>query len=108
MESEIDIKMTPKQREKSLMKMIERLDVFEDKAGVYLENISIQVSNDNSFTVFGEIHTKDNDSLRDNISIECVLYGAGGSYKGKNRVATFNTTQFFGFDVFQLDFMRMV
>lgn len=56
--SDLEIKFTPKQLEKILLKKIERLDAFEERLEVQFEKLSIKVDNDDSiwFSLFGELH----------------------------------------------------
>lgn len=103
-QTEIEIKLTPKQLEKILLKKIERLDAFEERLGVTFENISLRV--DNSYvwgTLFFELHSSNGTELNESIKIECVFYGNDGSILNKESTSVYKD-DFFGFKLIEFTF----
>lgn len=99
--SEIEIKLTPKQIQKGLLKKIERLDAFEDKLGISFENISTKIINEsNDFTLFCEAHSSNSTTIEDYIDIECVLYDGEGMVLEK-KSKSLSPDDFFGFEVLE-------
>jgi hypothetical protein len=101
--SEIEIKLTPKQLQKTLLKRIDRLESFEDRLEVSFENLSLIIKEDFRLTILGEFHTNSGTDISEDISIVCVLYANDGSileqsstYIGKD--------DFFGFEIFEFNF----
>ena len=79
-----DVKEREKKPEKrsveaKLRKSIERLEMFEEKLGVRLDNISIKTGAEfNQLSVVGEIYSLSNDSLARNITVNVNLYASDG------------------------------
>ncbi|MBG6110603.1 hypothetical protein IWX84_001482 [Flavobacterium sp. CG_9.10] len=101
-EYDVDIKLTPIQRkqiEKRLINRIERLEAFEERLGVSIQNLSVSYNYDygNSF-VFFELHSNEGSTIKDRITVECIYYGIDGSiiYQNDNTVSP---ADFFGFEV---------
>jgi hypothetical protein len=98
---DVEIKSTPKQLEKSLLKRIERLDAFEEKLEVSLQNISTKIINDkNDFTLFCELHSSSGTNIKDSIYVECVLYDNDGLVLEKSS-QSIDPDDFFGFEVIE-------
>jgi hypothetical protein len=77
---ELEIKLTPKQLEKQLLKKIERFDTFEEKFEITFEKISLKVDESNfRFKLFFEVHSRIGVNLKDSVTIECILYDLEGS-----------------------------
>ena len=99
--SEIEIKLTPKQIQKALLKKVERLEAFEEKLEVTFQNISTKIVNDsNDFTLFCELHTTNGTNIKDYIKIECILYDSDGLVLEKSSKSV-NPDDFFGFEVIE-------
>ncbi len=77
--ADIEIKLTPKQLERKLLKQVERIEAFEDKFGIQFEKISFKIDDDLSFKILGEVHSKNGTTLKDDFQINCVLYDNEGS-----------------------------
>ncbi len=94
---ELEIKLTPKQLEKQLLKKIERFGVFEDNFEITFENISIKVNEyKNTFTLFFEVHSKIGIKLKDSVTIECVVYDLEGSIIERTSSGIY-VDEFYGF-----------
>ncbi|MCB0539722.1 MAG: hypothetical protein KDE33_19555 [Bacteroidetes bacterium] len=103
-QTEIEIKLTPKQFEKRLIKKIERLEAFEERLGVSLQNLSLKI--DDSYiwaTIYCEVHSTNGTTLEDALNIECVLYDNDGSIIDK-KSAYIDSDDFFGFELIELTF----
>jgi hypothetical protein len=101
---EIEIKLTPKQFEKRLMKKIERLEAFEERLGVSLQNISLKI-NDNFIwaTIYCEVHSTSGTTLKESLNIECVMYDNDGLIIDRES-AYVGSDDFFGFGIIELTF----
>lgn len=102
--TELEIKLSPKQLEKILLKKIERLDAFEERLGVTFENISLKL--DDSYIwakLFCELHTSNSTKLNESIEIECVLYSNDGSILEKKSESVYED-DFFGFELIEFSF----
>ena len=98
--TEFEIKLTPKQLEKNLLNCIERFDIFEERLGVSIQNISVKI--DGSLKIFGEFHSTSGTSIKKDIDIECVLYDKDGLVISK-RSKHIDSNEFFGFEVFEIE-----
>lgn len=105
--TDLEIKFTPKQLEKILLKKIERLEAFEERLNVSIEKLSIKVDNDDSawFSLFGELHSKTNTELEETIKVVCVIYDKQGSII-EQEYKYFLKDSFFGFEVFEFRFQE--
>lgn len=88
---------------KSLLNKIERLDAFEERLFVRLENISVKVDDESWVTIFFELHSNKGNTIDETIKVECIAYDSEGqiiaiesNYAIKDR--------FFGFEVFEFRF----
>jgi hypothetical protein len=99
--NEIEIKLTPKQFEKSLLKRIERLEAFEERFEISIQNISIKV--ESFISLFCEIHPINGTTIKENFEIECVTYDKDGLVLDK-KSAHLYAEDFFGFEVLELNF----
>ncbi len=99
--TEIEIKLTHKQLEKNLLKRIERLEAFEERLEVSIQNISIKV--ENYITLFCELHPINGTSIEEDINIECVIYDKEGLVIDKTS-ASIDSDDFFGFEILEMNF----
>ena len=99
--NEIDIKLTPKQLEKSLLKKVERLEAFEERFEISIQNISIKI--DSFITLFCEIHPLNGTSIKEKFYIECVIYDKDGIVLDK-KASCLDSEDFFGFQILELNF----
>lgn len=106
--TDLEIKLTPNQLEKILLKKIERFEAFEERLNVCIEKLSIKVDKDDSgrFSLFGELHTKTNTELEGNMEAVCVIYDKQGSII-KQVDKYFLKNSFFGFEVFEFRFQEV-
>ena len=88
--------------EKSLLNKIERLEAFEDRMNIRLENFSIKVKG-NYLTLFCEVYPNTGTNLSENVRIECVIYDTEGAILGKNDMLLVES-DFFGFEIVQFIF----
>ena len=102
-----EIKRTPKQIEKSLLKKIERLEAFEEKFGVYFENISINIYDNDYFwfTVNCEVHSSHGTTIGNSLKIECILYNSEGSIINMEN-EDIDKDSFFVFEPVQIRFQQ--
>lgn len=103
-QTEIEIKLTPKQLEKSLIKRIERLEAFEERLGVSIQNISLKIKDGYIWaTLYCELHSANGTTLEESVNIECVLYDNEGSIIDKQSTYI-DADEFFGFELIELTF----
>lgn len=101
-DTDLEIKFTPKQLEKTLLKKIERLDAFEERFGVTFENISLKITDSYIWAkLFFELHSLNGTKLNESIEIECVLYGSDSSILEKKSVNV-SKNDFFGFELIEI------
>jgi len=99
---EIKIELEPEQLIKKLHSCIERLEVFEERIGLSIQNISIKIENyDKSFTLLCEVIPINGTTIKEPLRIECVLYNNAGLIIGKNE-RNFVPENFFGFKVIEM------
>lgn len=89
--------------EKSLLQRIERLEAFEERMMIRLENISIRINELNWIILFCEVHPVNGTKLSKDIRIECVIYDKEGAILevGQNYLDEEN---FFGFEILEYKF----
>jgi len=104
---DVEIKLTPKQLEKNLLKRIERLEAFEERLDINFEKLSIKVDNDDSlwFSLLGELHANSGTELKESLDVVCVLYdNQDGIIEQSSEY--FGSDDFFGFEVFEFRFQE--
>lgn len=99
--NEIEIKLTPKQFEKSLLKRVERLEAFEERFEISIQNISFKI--ESFITLFCEVHPNNGTSIKESFEIECVIYDKDGLVLDKKK-SYLDSDDFFGFEVIELNF----
>lgn len=89
--------------EKSLLQKIERLEAFEERMMIRLENISIRINEFSRLTLFCEVHPVNGTKLAEDIKLECVIYDKEGAILvvGKNYLYE---EDFFGFEILEFSF----
>lgn len=107
-EYDSNIKITSIQRkqiESKLFTKIERLEAFEERLGVSIQNLSISYNYEygNSF-IFFELHSNEGNTIKDTIIIECIFYDKEGSIIFKSH-KTINQSNFFGFEILSFRIM---
>lgn len=98
---EIEMELTTKQLEKSLLKRVERLEAFEERLEISIQNISIKI--ESYITLFCEIYPVNGSSIKENFKIECVIYDNDGLVLDRNE-RYLQSDDFFGFEVIELNF----
>ena len=104
-----DVKEREKRPEKrtveaKLKKSIERLEMFEEKLGVKLDNISIKTGAEfNDLSVLGEVYSLSKDTLTKDIVINVNLYSSEGEILGTNK-CYISKEKFMGYDTFEITF----
>jgi len=97
-----DVRPTPRVAAKALTKRIERLEVFEEKFGIVLDKLSVNVSDDYHWlTVAGEVHLGGSGSLATDITLVAVIYDSDGGIIATGD-CSFSARTFPGFDVFTM------
>jgi hypothetical protein len=89
--------------EKSLLQKIERLEAFEDRMKIRLENISVSIKDDDWVKFFLEIHPQKGNKLEENMIIECILYDSNGGILDRDN-NWLDSEDFFGFEVMEFSF----
>jgi len=99
---DFDVKPTARVASKALTKGIERLEVFEERFGIVLDKLAVNVGNDyDLLTVVGEVHLKDGASLAKYITLVAVAYDSEGGII-KTSHTTLDARTFSGFDVLDI------
>lgn len=89
--------------EKSLFQKIERLEAFEDRMKIRLENLSIKIDHNNWLTLFCEVHPVSGTSISEGMLIEVVIYDKEGVILNLKSKRLYEE-DFFGFEVIELSF----
>ena len=89
--------------EKSLLQKIERLEAFEDRMKIRLENLSIKIDNNNWLTLFCEVHPLNGTTINEYIEVECVIYDNEGTILEVDS-KSLDEEDFFGFEILKFDF----
>ena len=84
--------------------LIERLEVFEEKAGVRLEALGAHITyyptDDNcNLYVQGELHPRDGTTLEHDVRVSITVYGLDGTILSTESTR-FAAATFFGFETF--------
>ena len=99
---DFDVKPTPRVVSKALTKGIERLEVFEERFGIVLDKLSVNVSDDYAWlTIVGEVHLAGGGSLARDVKLVAVAYDSEGSIIGTGE-STVYAQKFSGFDVLNI------
>lgn len=94
--TDTEIKLSPKQLEKNLLKRIERFEAFEDRLGIYLDKMSVKVNKDLTFVIYFEVHSSKGTNLENALKIFCVLYNLEDSILAQTDTYVLSE-KFFGF-----------
>lgn len=89
--------------ESKLKKSVERLELFEEKLGVRLDNISVKTDEYYKITVLGEIFSSSGESLNQNIYLNANLYNSDGDLIGTES-EYIDVEDFMGYDTFKFYF----
>ncbi|HRZ98630.1 MAG TPA: hypothetical protein P5084_13830, partial [Paludibacter sp.] len=102
----IQSKPNAKQIEKYLINHVERLEAFEERLFVTIQNISFKVYIFDDFsdyiTVYCEVHAANGTTLKTNLQIEFIAYSKTGSILDVG-VYPLNVDKFFGFEICNKD-----
>lgn len=102
--SDVEIELTPKQLCKHLVKRIERLETFEERLNVSIQNISIEPDSINDWiNLFCEIHPINGMDLKEDLTIECVFYDDEGMVIDKYTQSIYSE-DFYGFELIEFSF----
>lgn len=103
-QTEIEIKLTTKQLEKRLIKKIERLEAFEERLGVSIQNLSLKIEDGYQWlTIYFELYSENGTTLEESLHIECVLYNNEGLIIDKAS-SNIYANDFFGFELVEIYF----
>jgi len=80
--------------------LIERLEVFEERACVRLEALFVYVS-DGLLTMNGELHPREGTTIKEDIEVHMEAYNSSGRLVAIGE-SHFSGDKFFGFEVFQI------
>lgn len=84
--------------ERSLFQKVEKLESFEDRLKVRLENISIRIMYEASLTIFLEVHPVKGTNIEESVDIQCVIYDTDGAIL-RNESHRIYDDNFFGLEV---------
>ena len=99
---EMEVRASPRVLSKALTRKVERLEAFEERLGISLDKLSVNVQEHYLWlTVSGEVHQASSGSLSRDVKIVAVVYDAEGTIVETGEV-TFYARDFVGFDVFKL------
>ncbi len=98
--TKISIKKSALELQKYLESHIERLQAFEERLNVEIQNISVKVYNDYSpfITIFCELHSTKGNTISRFIHIKYILYNKNGSIIKVDKTSI-SPERFFGFEV---------
>ena len=92
--------------EAKLKKSLERLDLFEEKLGVRLDNISIRTeATYNQLSVFGEIYSLSTGPLTQSLVVNVNLYNSDGEIVSTQK-SYLSNEKFLGYDTFECTFFQ--
>ena len=91
-----EIKLSPKQLEKNLLKRIERFEAFEDRLGIFFEKMSVKVNEDLTFVIYFEVHSNTGTTLENTLKVICVLYNLEDAILAQTDIYV-QSEKFFGF-----------
>lgn len=94
--ADTEIKLSPKQLEKNLLKRIERFESFEDRLGVSFDKISVKVNDGLTFVIYFEVHSNTGTTLEKTLKVFCVLYNLEDSILAQTDIYV-QAEKFFGF-----------
>ena len=90
--------------DKVLRKKIERLEAFEERAGVRIEGLCVTVGTDSSyFTINGELYPRNGIKLAANVKLVFTVYDKDGGVLGTTQCSFYNDS-FYGFEPFSETF----
>ena len=95
-----------------ITQIIERLELFEEKAGVRLEALSgsLQVAQSlgvNNLTIYGELHPREGTTLPRNVELVVTVYDSSGRVIGVQSRHFFQE-RFFGFEAFSMCVFNLI
>ena len=104
--SKCESEMTPAKIQQKLNESLERLEIFEEKLGVRLDNVSVKVNDNlNTLWVFGELYSTEGDMLSESVQINVNLYGKDGTIIEKEDRFV-NDESFLGYESFKIQFFE--
>lgn len=85
-----------------LTSKIDKLDLFEERAGVRLEAMSALIEDEGNFwlEVYGEIHAYDGNKLNNDVQLTLSIYDSRGRMIAMD-TEKFFAENFFGFEPFE-------
>ena len=89
--------------EKDLKQKIERLEVFEEKFQIRIENVSIRIDDSQEVKIFCEVFPINGSQIEQDISIEFILYDKEGLILDKVN-EYIDSEEFYGFEVIEANF----
>lgn len=98
---EKEIPLTSKQIEKFFLNKIERLEAFEERFEISMQNFSIV--NDSLFVIYCEVHPIKGTSIKEDFELQCVVYDLDGLILQTTRYRL-RSNDFFGFEVANFTF----
>lgn len=91
---------------KSLKQKIERLEAFEERIQIRMENFSVKIEHEEKWvTLFCEVYPLNGTNISSDFSVECILYDNEGSIIAKES-ANIYSDEFFGFEVVEFNFQE--
>ena len=98
------MKLTIGELEKDILKRIERLEAFEERLGVSIQNLSVRIESERKWlTIFYELYSASGTTIKEYVTLECILYDEYGLIIDKENF-TVGPDKFFGFEVIKAEF----
>jgi len=91
-------------KDKDVTHLIERLEVFEERAAIRLEAVSatlVGFFDHETIQIYGEVHAQIGSTLDNDVEITAAVYDAGNKIVAA-RTCCIEAENFFGFEVFEL------
>jgi len=89
--------------EKALRQKVERLEMFEERFRIRIENISIRIDDSQGVKVFCEVFPTNGSKIEQDLNIEFILYDKEGSILEKTE-EYIDSEDFYGFEVLEAYF----
>ncbi len=86
---------------RDITQLIERLEAFEDRAGIRLEALYADLDENDCITVNGEVHSTIGTTLPHDIELVAAVYDANGRMIS-TQSEHFSADRFFAFEVFSV------
>lgn len=87
------------------MVTIERIEEFEDRLGISLDNISVKAEEEGWFYVYCEVTANNGGALDSTLNVQCIAYAKNGSILSMESTYVIQD-RFYGFEVLEFAFQE--